>query len=158
MQRSNGQTSPQPDHPKPDRHNAKRLPVAKRQAIVYALANRESVESIRRNYHVSRHNVLAIREQYPREIEAAQQRIKELIEGHCIELAHRALDKIERKIASERSWTKLLKITDALQDKVQSFDTPVQTQNPYPLSIKLAALRRRSVMDYPFHPLSPDEQ
>jgi hypothetical protein len=128
-------------NPMRKRHNAKRCRVATRQAIIYALANGESVESIRRNYRASRHTVLAIREQYPHEIEAAQQRIKALIEGHCIELAHKALDKIERKIAGERSWTKLLKITDALQDKVQSFDRPVQT-HPEPMSIKLAALRR----------------
>jgi hypothetical protein len=131
----------QGDHPKPDRHNAKRLTFAKRQAVIFSLANNQTISSITRDFHVSRHNVLAIREQYPQEIEAAQQRIKELIEGHCIELAHKALDKVDRKIGGERSWRKLLKITDALQDKVQSFDTPVQ-EHPQPMSIKLAALRR----------------
>jgi hypothetical protein len=57
------------------RHTAKRCRFAKRQAIIYALANHESVESIRK-YHKSRHTVLAIREQYSHEIETAQARIK----------------------------------------------------------------------------------
>ena len=131
----------QRDHSKPRRHNAKRCRFAKRQAIMYALANGESVECTRRMLHVSRHTVLAIRERYPQEIEAAQERIKAAIEGHYCELAHRALDKIERKIAGERSMTKLLEISNKLQDKVQALDTPVQ-KHPQPMSIKLAALRR----------------
>jgi hypothetical protein len=44
-------------------------------AIIYALTNHESVESIRK-YHKSRHTVLAIREQYSHEIETTQARIK----------------------------------------------------------------------------------
>jgi hypothetical protein len=126
---------------KTTRHNAKRCRFAKRQAIIYALANHESVESIRRNYRASRHTVLAIREQYPREIEAAQQHIKALIEGRCIQLANEAIDKIGRLIPGERSMTRLLKICDKLRDKAQALDTPVQ-KHPQPMSIKLAALRR----------------
>jgi hypothetical protein len=123
------------------RHNAKRCRVAVREAIIYALANGESVESIRRTLHKSRHTVLAIRERYPHEIEAAQARIKGAIEAHYFELAHEAMDKIGRLIPGERSMTKLLKIHDKITDKVQALDTPVQTHS-YPLSIKLAALRR----------------
>jgi hypothetical protein len=130
------------DHSKPRRHNAKRCRFAKRQAIIYALANHESVESIRRNYRASRHTVLAIREQYLDEIHEAQQHIKSLMEERCIRLASEALDKIGRLIPGERSVLKLLKICDKLTDKAQALDTPVQTHNPYPLSIKFAAMRR----------------
>ena len=84
------------------RHNAKRCRFAKRQAIIFALANHESVESIRRNYHASRHTVLAIREQYPHEIEAAQERIKALMEDRCIRLANESMDKIGQLISGER--------------------------------------------------------
>jgi hypothetical protein len=137
VEQGNGQG----DHPKPRRHNAKRLPFWKRQGIIYALANHESVESIRRNYHVSRHTVLAIREQYPHEIEAAQQEIKERIAlGYC-RRALDVLDKIGQRIAAERSIWQQFKFYDMLTDKIQAFEVPVQTR-PQPLSIKLAALRR----------------
>jgi hypothetical protein len=128
------------DHPKTRRHNAKRCRVAVRQAIIYALANGESVESIRRTLHASRHTVLAIREQYPHEIEAAQKRIKAQIEMHCYELEHKALALIGQKMG-ECSPLQLLKICDALTDKMLALETPVQTHSQ-PLSIKLAALRR----------------
>jgi hypothetical protein len=126
---------------KPRCHNAKRCRLTERHAVIYALANDESVESIRRTLHASRHTVLAIREQYPHEIEAAQARIKGAIEAHYFELAHEAMDKIGRLIPGERSMMKLLKIYDKLTDKAQALDTPVQ-KHPQPLSIKLAALRR----------------
>ena len=122
------------------RHNAKRCRVAVREAIIYALANGESVESIRRTLHKSRHTVLAIRDQYPQEIEAAQQRIKSQIELHYYEVAHKALALIERKMAG-CSPLQLLRFYDELTDKMLALETPVQA-NPYPLSIKLAALRR----------------
>jgi hypothetical protein len=123
------------------RHNAKRCRFAKKQAIIFGLANHESVESIRRDYRASRHTVLAIREQYPHEIEAAQERIKALMEGRCIQLANEAIDKIGRLIPGERSMMKLLKIYDKLTDKTQALEAPVQA-HPQPMSIKLAALRR----------------
>ena len=63
-------------------HNAKRCRFAVRQTIIYALANDESVESIRRKYHVSRDTVLSIREQFAPEIEAAREGIKGQIEVH----------------------------------------------------------------------------
>ena len=123
------------------RHNANRCSFAMRQAIIYALANHESVESIRRTLHTSRHIVLTIREQYPHEIEAAQQRIKALMEGRCIQLASETMDEIGRLMQGERSIMKLLKIYDMLTDRALAFDAPVR-KHPYPLSIKLAALRR----------------
>ena len=136
------QNNGQQEHPKPDRHNAKRLTYAKRWAVIYALANNESICSITRDLHVSRHNVLAILKTNTQEIEAAQRCIKYLIEGHYIDLQIRAMDKIERRIEGARSFRELLNIYDWMTDKVKAFDEPVKTQNPYPLSIKLAALRR----------------
>src|SRR5262245_34866897 len=74
------QDNSQPVHSKAWRHNAKRCRFATQQAIIYGLSNDESVEFIRRKYHVSCHTVLAIREQYAPDIEAAQERIKAQIE------------------------------------------------------------------------------
>jgi hypothetical protein len=68
-------------------------------------------------------------------------RLVALIEGHCIQLANEAIDKIGRLIPGERSMMRLLKIYDKLTDKAQALDTPVQ-KHPQPMSIKLAALRR----------------
>ena len=48
---------------RPRRHNAKRCRFGTRQAIIYALAKDNSISSITRNFHVSRHTVYAIREQ-----------------------------------------------------------------------------------------------
>ena len=64
---------------KPRRHNAKRCRFHKRQGIIYALANDESITSITRELLVSRHTVLAVRKQYAREIGAAREDIKERI-------------------------------------------------------------------------------
>jgi hypothetical protein len=128
------------DHSKPRRHNAKLCRLTERHAVICALANHESVEFIRRKFHMSRHIVLAIRDQYPHEIEAAQKRIKELIEIHYCDAQIQALKLIERKMAG-CSPLQLLRVYDELTDKMLALETPVQT-NPYPLSIKLAALRR----------------
>jgi hypothetical protein len=125
---------------KPRRHNAKRCRLAERHAVICALANHESVESIRRKYHASRHTVLAIRKQYPHEIEAAQARIKSQIELHYCEVAHKAFALIEQKMAG-CSLSQLIRVYDWITDWMLALETPVQT-NPYPLSIKLAALRR----------------
>jgi hypothetical protein len=126
---------------KPRRHNAKRLSFAKRQAVIYALANNESIGSITRDLHVARHNVLAIREQYPQEIEAAQEDIKDRIALAYAKKSLDALEIISQRIAAERSPFKQFKLYDILTDRIQAFQTPVQ-KNSYPLSIKLAALRR----------------
>jgi hypothetical protein len=139
---NNGQPVSQPDRPKLRRHNAKRCRFAKRQAIIYALANHESVESIRRNYRTSRHTVLAIRQQYPHEIEAAQEDIKDRIAMGYAKKSLDALDIIGHRIAAERSPLKQIKLYDVLIERIDALQTPVQTQNPQPLSIKLAALRR----------------
>jgi hypothetical protein len=123
------------------RHNAKRCRVAVREAIIYALANHESVESIRRTLHTSRHIVLAIREQYPHEIEAAQEDIKDRIAMAYVKKSLDALDIIDQRIAAERSPVKQIKLYDELTERIHALQTPVQ-KNSYPLSIKLAALRR----------------
>ena len=123
------------------RHNAKRCRVAVREAIIYALANHESVESIRRTLHTSRHIVLAIREQYPQEIEAAQEDIKDRIAMAYVKKSLDALDIIDQRIAAERSPLKQIKLYDELTERIHALQTPVQ-KNSYPLSIKLAALRR----------------
>jgi hypothetical protein len=111
------------------------------QAIIYALANGESVESIRRTLHASRHTVLAIREQYPHEIEAAQEDIKERIAMAYVKKSLDALDIISQRIAAERSPLKQFKLYDELTERIHALQMPVQ-KNSYPLSIKLAALRR----------------
>jgi hypothetical protein len=123
------------------RHNAKRCRFAKRQAIIYALANHESVESIRRTLHTSRHTVLAIREQYPHEIEAAQEDIKDRIALAYAKKSLNALDTIGQRIAAERSPFKQFKFYDELTERIHALQMPVQ-KNSYPLSIKLAALRQ----------------
>jgi hypothetical protein len=108
------------------RHNAKRGRVATRQAIIYALANHESVESIRRKYHVSRHTVLAIQEQCPHEIEAAQEDIKERIAMAYVKKSLDALDIIAQRIAAERSPLKQIKLYDELTERIHALQTPVQ--------------------------------
>jgi hypothetical protein len=123
------------------RHNAKRCSFAMRQAIIYALANHESVESIRRTLHVSRHTVLAIREQYAQEIEAAQEDIKDRIALAYAKKSLNALDIIGQRIAAERSPLKQFKLYDELTERIHALQMPVQ-KNSYPLSIKFAALRR----------------
>jgi hypothetical protein len=141
MQLPSSQTLPSPEGAKPRRHNAKRCRVAKRQAIIYALANHESVESIRRNYQVSRHTVLAIRKQYEHQIEAAQKRIKAAVEMHCLDAQCKALALIQRKMHA-CSPLELFKVVDGLTDKMLALETPVQTQNAQPLSLKLAGMKR----------------
>ena len=131
----------QPERAKPRRHNAKRCRFAKRQAIIYALANHYSVESIRRNCRASRHTVLDIREQYPHEIEAAQEDIKDRIAMAYAKKSIDALDIINQRIAAERSPLKQLKLYDEFTERMQALDTPVQ-KHPQPMSIKLAVLRR----------------
>jgi hypothetical protein len=118
------------------RHNAKRCRVAVREAIIYALANGESVESIRRTLHASRHTALAIREQYAHEIEAAQEDIKERIAMAYVKKSLDALDIIGQRIAAERSPLKQFKLYDELTERIHALQMPVQ-KNSYPLSINL---------------------
>ena len=112
-----------------------------RQAIIYALANHESVESIRRTLHTRRHIVLAIRDQYAQEIEAAQEDIKDRIALAYAKKSIDALDIISQRIAAERSPLKQFKLCDQLTERIHALQIPVQ-KNSDPLSIKLAALRR----------------
>jgi len=140
IQSDNGQTLSPPDRPKPRRHNAKRCPLDERHAIVLALANHDSVESIRRTYHKSRHTVLAIRQQYAQEIEEAQKLIRMVVETKYLDAQSKAIALMEQKMAA-CSPIQLMKICDWLTDKALKLETSVQA-SPYPLSIKLAALRR----------------
>jgi hypothetical protein len=59
------------------------------------------------------------------------------------------MDKIGRQIEVERSPLRLLKIYDALTDKMLALEGPVPTQNSQPLSIKFAALRRAKSNELP---------
>lgn len=52
------------------------------------------------------------------------------------------MDKIAEQMQVERSPLGLLKIYDALTDKMLSLEAPVQTRNPQPLSIKFVVMRR----------------
>ena len=108
----------QGDHRRPRRHNAKRCRFHKRQGIIHALANNESITSITREFLVSGHTVLAVRKQYAHEVEAARGKIAAVIESRCYQLAHEAMEKIGRQIQAESSPLKLLKIYDKLTDKV----------------------------------------
>ena len=126
---------------KPRRHNAKRLPFAKLQAIIYALANNDSIESIRRTYHVSRHTVHAVRNQCAQEIEAARERIRLKIGRRCCDLVEGAMNEIEQQIKNNPSLRGLMKASNFFIDTLLKLEAPVQT-HPQPLSIKLAALRR----------------
>lgn len=58
-----GQPLSQAARPRPRRHNAKRCRFGTRQGIINALAKDNSISSITRSFHVSRHTVYAIREQ-----------------------------------------------------------------------------------------------
>ena len=136
-----GQSLSQPNRSKPRGHNAKRLPFAKLRAIIYALANNDSIESMRRTLHVSRHTVLAIRDQYSKEIQSAQEDIKDRIALGYARKTLDALDKIMQRIAAERPIWKQFKLYDMLTERIHALQMPVQ-KNSYPLSIKLAALRR----------------
>jgi hypothetical protein len=148
---NNGQPLSQPDRPKPSRHNANRLTLEKRWGIIYALANNESVESITHKYHTSRHIVLAIREQCLKEIQAARERIKAEIELQYYAVACVAMRKLLRQIEVEYSPLRLVRLCDKLDEMMIRLKAPVQTQNPQPLSIKLAALRRakRNGLSFP---------
>lgn len=137
-----GQSLSQPDRPKPRRHNAKRLQFHKRQGIIYALANDESIASITREFVVSRHTVLTVRKQYAREIAAARGRIAAVIELSCYQLAHEAMEKIGRQIQVESSPLRLLKIYDKLTDRAAMLHTPVPTRTPEPFELKYGKFRR----------------
>jgi hypothetical protein len=100
------------------RHNANRCPFAKQQATIYALANHESIESIRRTLHASRHTVLAIREHYPHEIEAAQEDIKDRIAMAYAKKSLDALDIIGQRIAAERSPLKQFRLYDGFEETI----------------------------------------
>src|SRR5262245_10638617 len=144
VEQSNGQSM----RPKRRRHNAKRCRFATRQAIICGLANDESVEFIRRKYHISRHTVLAIREQYAHEIEATRERIAAVIELRCYELAHQAMDTIGRQIEVERSPLRLLKICSKLTDKAAMLCTPVQTDTPEPFELKFGKFRHGKLVEF----------
>ena len=100
------------------------------------------IRSLDRNAIFKRsHTVLAIQAQYPHEIEAAQQKIKERIALGYAHKALGALDKIGQRIAAERSPLKQFDFYDRLADRIRALDIPVR-KHPQPMSMKLAALRR----------------
>ena len=139
---NNGKSPSLPVHPKPRRHNVKRCRFAKRQAIIYALANNQSIASITRDLRVSRHTVLAVRNTSVQDIEAVRERIAAVIELRCYELSNEAMEKIGRQIEVECSPLKLLKICDKLTDRALMLHTPVQTRTPEPFELKFGKFRR----------------
>jgi hypothetical protein len=95
MQSSNGQLLPQPNYPKPKRHNAKLCPFAIRQRIINALANGDSQRAIARALHVSNNTVAAIREQEWQQVAARKERIAAQCELNATLAAERMTDKLQ---------------------------------------------------------------
>jgi Homeodomain-like domain len=95
MQSSNGQLLPQPNCPKPKRHNAKLCPFAIRQCIINALANGDSQRAIARALHVSNNTVAAIREQEWQQVAARKERIAAQCELNATLAAERMTDKLQ---------------------------------------------------------------
>lgn len=95
MQSSNGQLLPQPNCPKPKRHNAKLCPFAIRQRIINALANGDSQRAIARALHVSNNTVAAIREQEWQQVAARKERIAAQCELNGTLAAERMTDKLQ---------------------------------------------------------------
>ena len=94
MQRLNGQTLPEADHPKLKRHTAKLVPFAIRQRIVNALANGDSMRAIARALHVSNNTVVVIREQDWQQVETRKQRIAAQAELNATLAAERITDEL----------------------------------------------------------------
>jgi transcriptional regulator with XRE-family HTH domain len=95
MQSSNGQLLPQPNYPKPKRHNAKLCPFAIRERIINALANGDSQRAIARALHVSNNTVAAIREQEWQQVAARKERIAAQCELNATLAAERMTDKLQ---------------------------------------------------------------
>ena len=95
MQSSNGQISPQPHHSEPKRHTGKFIDGRKRQAIITALANGESLRSIARRLNASVNTVMAISEQNWQQVETRKQRIAAQAELNATLAAERMTDKLE---------------------------------------------------------------
>ena len=97
MQRLNGQTSPQPEHPKRKRHTAKLVPFAIRQRIINALANGDSIRSIARALHVSNNTVVVIRDEDWQQVAARKERIAAQAELNATLAAERITDKLQSR-------------------------------------------------------------
>ena len=82
---------------KPKRHNGKFIDGRKRQAIITALANGESLRSIARRLNVSVNTVMAISEQNWQQVETRKERIAAQSERN----ATRAAELIAEKLESE---------------------------------------------------------
>jgi hypothetical protein len=80
-EQNNGESLSQPVRPKARRHNAKRCQLATRQSIIYTLAKDNSISSITRNFHVSRHTVYAIREQDWQAVMNRRERILDAVQA-----------------------------------------------------------------------------
>ena len=100
MQSSNGELLPQPNCPKPKRHNAKLCPFAIRQRIINALANGDSIRAIARALHVSNDTVAAIREQEWQQVAARKERIAAQCELNATLAAERMTDKLQGLMTS----------------------------------------------------------
>lgn len=145
---NNGESLSQPVRPKARRHNGNRCQLATRKAIIYALANDESIASITREFGVSRHTALAIRKANLQEIEAARDRIAAAIELRCYQLAHEAVEKFGRQIQVDCSPLELLKISYKLRDRAMMLKRPLQTHTPEPFGLKFGKFRHGKRVEF----------
>jgi Homeodomain-like domain len=99
-QSSNGQPLPQPEGVKQKRHNATLLDGRKRQAIVTALANGDSIRAIARALQVSNNTVVAIRDQDWQQVAARKERIAAQAELGATEAGDRLIDAIRSGVIS----------------------------------------------------------
>jgi hypothetical protein len=81
--------------PKPKRHNGKFIDGRKRQAMITALANGESLRSIARRLNASVNTVMAISEQNWQQVETRKQRIAAQSERNATLAAERITDELE---------------------------------------------------------------
>jgi len=149
IEANNGESLSQPVRPKGRRHNGNRCQLATRRAIICALANAESIASITREFGVSRHTVLAIRKTNVQEIKAARDRIAEVIELRCYQLANETMEKIGRQIQVESSLLKLAKIFEKLTDRTMMLESPLLTHTPEPFELKFGKFRRAKRIQVP---------
>ena len=85
------------EQPKPKRHNARYLDEADRHAIVLALGEGKSVESIARSLHRSKWTIMAVRDQDAHEVARIKQR--RIMQWERV--ADQALDHLNDKLAAK---------------------------------------------------------
>ena len=91
------QNNGQGEQPKPKRHNARYLDEADRHAIVLALGEGKSVESIARSLHRSKWTIMAVRDQDAHEVARIKQR--RIMQWERV--ADQALDHLNDKLAAK---------------------------------------------------------